>query len=167
MTTSSTTSASIVGRIRWLTGFVIFGLVLSGLSAIPLKPQLELAQHVVGRGGNAAAEWVATLLSGLETIQEKAPFILYGLDWLAFAHIALGVLFLGAWKDPVRNVWLFQFGLIVCALLIPWSMVSGAFRSIPLWHRAVDCSFGLVCAVPLGLALKLTRELERRKNPTS
>jgi hypothetical protein len=147
-------------RIRWMTGFAIFGLVLSGLSALPLRWQLELAQQVVGTGGNAAADWVATLLKGLAAIQEQAPFILYGIDWLAFAHIALGLLFIGAWKDPVRNVWLFQFGLITCALVVPWAWVFGEIRGIPWWHRAVDASFGVVCAVPFGLALKWTQELE-------
>jgi hypothetical protein len=148
-------------RIRWMVGIVIFGLVLSGISAIPLVWQLELAQHVVGIEGNAVADWVATLLAGLRATEAQAPFVFYGTDWLAFAHIVLAVLYVGAWRDPVRNVWLFQFGLIACALVVPWALVFGPIRGIPWWHIAVDCSFGVLCAGPFWLALKWTREMER------
>ena len=34
--------------------------------------------------------------------------MLYAHDWLAFAHIVLGILFAGAIKDPVRNKWIVQ-----------------------------------------------------------
>jgi hypothetical protein len=42
----------------------------------------------------------------------RYPFIAYGFDWLAFAHIVLGILFLGAIRDPVRNIWVIVFGMI-------------------------------------------------------
>ena len=32
--------------------------------------------------------------------------MLYAHDWLAFAHICLAILFAGAIRDPVRNVWI-------------------------------------------------------------
>lgn len=135
-------------RTRWMVGIVILGLVLSGISAIPLVWQLEVAQRLVGTGGNAVADWVATLLAGLRATEAQAPFVFYGTDWLAFAHIVLAVLYVGAWRDPVRNIWLFQFGPI---------------RGIPGWHVAVDCSFGVFCAGPFWMALKWTRALEGKR----
>ena len=33
------------------------------------------------------------------------PLLAYGTDWLAFSHLVLAVVFLGAWRDPVRNRW--------------------------------------------------------------
>ena len=62
-------------------------------------------------------------------------------DWLAFGHIVIAVAFLGAWRDPVGNRWLFDFGLIACVLVIPWALVFGALRGIPWWWRLIDCSF--------------------------
>lgn len=146
-------------RIRGMTVLVMVGLVVSGMTAIPLQWQLELAQRVVGLSGNVAADWVATLLNGVRTTQTSAPFILYGTDWLAFGHIVIAISFIGAWRDPVRNIWLFRFGLIACALVIPWALIFGAFRGIPLWHQAVDCSFGLLGAVPFAMALFWTTAL--------
>lgn len=157
-------SEPLLRRIRWMVGLVIIGLVLSGLSAIPLVWQLELAQHVVGIEGNAVADWVATLLAGLRATEAQAPFLFYGTDWLAFAHLVLAVLYVGAWRDPVRNVWLFQFGLIACALVVPWALVFGPIRGIPWWHIAVDCSFGVFCAGPFWLALRWARKVERMRS---
>jgi hypothetical protein len=150
---------TLLRRIRWMTGILIFGLVLSGLAAIPLEWQLELAQRVVGTGGNAAADWVATVLKGVRETRTAAPFIFYGTDWLAFGHIVIAISFVGAWRDPVRNIWLFRFGLIACALVVPWALVFGPVRGIPWWHLLVDCSFGVFGAVPLWLALMWTNWL--------
>lgn len=44
------------------------------------------------------------------------------------------------------------FGLIACAAVIPMAMVIGGVRGIPLNWRLIDCAFGVVGAVPLGLA---------------
>ena len=112
-------ATSLLRRIRWVTAVMILGLVVSGITAIPLQWQLELAQRVVGSNGNAVADWVATLLNGVRTTQTSAPFIFYGTDWLAFGHIVIAISFIGAWRDPVRNIWLFRFGLIACALGSP------------------------------------------------
>ncbi len=146
-------------RIRAMAVIVMAGLFLSGLSAIPLQWQLELAQRVIGSNGNVVADWVATLLKGVQTTRASAPFMFYGTDWLAFGHIVIAITFIGAFRDPVRNVWLFHFGLIACALVIPWALVFGAIRGIPFWHRAIDCSFGVFGAVPFWLALFWTRKL--------
>lgn len=48
-----------------------------------------------------------------------------------------------------RATWLFDFGLIACVLVIPYALVFGAVRGIPLWWRLIDCSFGVFGFVPL------------------
>jgi hypothetical protein len=65
----------------------------------------------------------------------------------------------GAWRDPARNRWLFDFGLIACALVIPYALVFGGLRGIPLWWRLIDCSFGLLGAIPLWLAKRAVNRL--------
>lgn len=54
------------------------------------------------------------------------------------------------------------FGLVACAGIVPLALIAGAIRGIPWFWRLVDCSFGVVCAVPLGLCLLEVRRLERR-----
>jgi hypothetical protein len=32
------------------------------------------------------------------------PWLAYGTDWLAFAHIVIAVFFIGPFVDPVQNI---------------------------------------------------------------
>lgn len=89
----------------------------------------------------------------------KHPFLAYGTDWLAFGHFVIAIAFVGAWRDPARNRWLFDFGLIACALVVPYALVMGGWRGIPLWWRLIDCSFGVLCAIPLWLCRRDAAEL--------
>jgi hypothetical protein len=60
----------------------------------------------------------------------------------------------------VRNRWLYQFGMLACVLVVPWALVFGHLRGIPLWWRLIDCSFGVVGFIPPWLCHRWTRELE-------
>ena len=155
-------------RIRWLTWFFIVGLVISGVTAIPLVTELN---WLTGRSGLGTAvevdeipdpaRWIEVTRDALAQTQAKFPFLFYGTDWLAFGHIVIGVAFIGALRDPVRNKWLFDFGLIACAMVIPWAFVFGAVREIPVWWRLIDCSFGVFGAVPLWWCRKWVKEIEK------
>jgi hypothetical protein len=91
----------------------------------------------------------------------RYPFIAYGTDWLAFAHIVIAIAFIGPWRDPVRNVWVLEFGIIACVLVIPLAMVCGPLRGIPWFWRLIDSSFGVIGAVPLVIARRLVTTLEK------
>jgi hypothetical protein len=41
-------------------------------------------------------------------------------------------------------------------------MICGALRHIPFGWRVIDCSFGILGALPLWYCLHLTRRLDRR-----
>ena len=71
-------------------------------------------------------------------------FLFYGYDWLAFAHFVLAILFIGPYKNPVRNKWVIEFGILACIAVIPFALITGQFRGIPLNWRLIDCSFGIV-----------------------
>lgn len=58
----------------------------------------------------------------------------------------------GAYRDPVRNQWLFTFGKLACVLVIPWAIVFGQLRGIPFAWRLIDCSFGMLGLIPLFIA---------------
>ena len=157
--------ATLRRRIRLLVWFFIVGLVISGLTAIPLQWELNFGAQLLG-GDEAAAtsdlvRWVVRVRDGLNDTYAKYPFIAYGTDWLAFGHLAIALSFIGALRDPVRNRWLYQFGLLVCAAVVPWALGFGALRGIPLWWRLIDCSFGVFGFVPVWLCWRWSGELER------
>ena len=171
MTTSVSSSiATQLRRIRRLVVLFIVGLFLSGATAIPLETELNWLVEWTGAralvDGAAAgappawATWLCRVQTALHETNLKYPFIGYGGDWLAFGHFVIAIAFIGAWRDPVRNRWLFDFGLIACALVIPYAFVCGAVRGIPIWWRLIDCSFGVVGAVPLWYCRQATRRLE-------
>lgn len=150
-------------RIRWLTGFFIFGLFVSGAIAIPLRMEVAWLSHFSGANGNssALAEWLLRVGNALNETEMQAPFLFYGTDWLAFGHFIIALVFIGAVRDPVRNRWLFDFGLIACGLVIPFALMFGGLRGIPLWWRLIDCSFGVIGFVPLWFCRRWTIELEK------
>ncbi len=150
-------------RIRmWLAVFML-GLVASGVTAFPLVHETGWLMAIVGRFGTqtAAFAWVSRVHGALVTTDARYPFLAYGTDWLAFAHLVLAAAFIGPWRDPVRNKWVLQFGLIACAGVLPLALIAGALRGIPLWWRLGDCCFGVFGTIPLLCALRDVRVLER------
>jgi hypothetical protein len=104
--------------------------------------------------------WVRQVANALHEQSLRAPFLAYGTDWLAFAHLVLAVAFLGPYRDPVRNLWTLQFGLFACAAVPFLAFIAGPVRGIPVGWRLIDCSFGLFGAIPLLMALRETNRLE-------
>jgi hypothetical protein len=90
------------------------------------------------------------------------PFLAYGTDWLAFAHLVIAVAFIGPFIDPVRNKWIITFGLISCAGVIPLALIAGPIRGIPFPWRLIDCSFGIFGCIPLLRCRSLILDLERQ-----
>ncbi|MEW6306238.1 MAG: hypothetical protein AB1705_22455 [Verrucomicrobiota bacterium] len=157
-------------RIRCLTWLMIVGLIFSGLTAIPLEWELGLLARWFGIPDDPApatsgfAQWIARVRAALQDTDAKYPFIAYGFDWLAFGHVVIAIAFGGALRDPVRNAWLFQLGMIACVLVIPWALVFGQVRGIPLGWRVIDCLFGIVGFVPMWLCARWTGELGKLKS---
>ncbi|HON08072.1 MAG TPA: hypothetical protein PLW02_08245, partial [Verrucomicrobiota bacterium] len=89
----------------------------------------------------------------------KYPFIAYGTDWLAFAHFVIAVAFIGPLRDPVKNVWVIEFGMIACILVVPFALVMGGVRGVPLGLRFIDCSFGIFGIIPLWLCHRQIKRL--------
>jgi len=147
-------------RIKLLTGLFMAGLILSGATAIPLPQELNLLVNRFGFSG----EWFSRVNDALAQTRAQHPFLFYGTDWLAFGHFVIAIAFIGALRDPVRNRWLFDFGLIACALVIPYALIFGGVRGIPVWWRLIDCSFGIFGFIPLWFCRKWAKELESVKS---
>ncbi|HEY9509807.1 MAG TPA: hypothetical protein VIV82_08100 [Verrucomicrobiae bacterium] len=157
-------------RIRIWTWLFIIGLFLSGLSAIPLQLQInglvqftQAATAAQSTPASAWADWLVRVQSAVNHTSAEYPFLFYGTDWLAFGHFVIAIAYLGALRDPVRNRWLFTFGMIACGLLIPYAFVFGALRGIPVWWRLIDCSFGVFGFIPLWLCHRWSGQLENSR----
>jgi hypothetical protein len=164
---SSEEPARLLRRFRVVLGFFIFGLVISGVTAFPLLWEMDLLVSMLGLESENGARvwggfggWIRTVHAGLREMYSVHPWIAYGTDWLGFAHIAIAVFFYGPWKDPVRNIWVLRAGLIACALIVPLALICGEVRGIPLGWRMIDCSFGVIGALPLWYCVRLTRRIE-------
>ena len=163
------TRESLLKRIRILLGIVAFGLVVSGLTAIPIETELRWLTRALGAGSASRPEefsgllsWLVTVRDAVATTNARYPFLAYGTDWLAFGHFVIAMAFVGALRDPVRHSWVVGFGLIGCAGVVVLALCAGAVREIPVFWRLIDCSFGLACAVPLLLARRYLRLVEAR-----
>jgi len=144
---------------RWLAFFMIT-LVLSGLSAIPAKWELSIATKFFD-DNSFIGSWLNEIYVGIKNTRDKYPSLFYGYDWLAFAHIVLAIAFIGPYKDPIKNKWVIEFGAIACFLIIPFALIAGHFRGIPLWWRVIDCSFGILGLIPLGICHNKIDEIEK------
>lgn len=158
---------SLLRRVQFFTCLFIIGLIVSGATAIPLNWELDLLAKWFGLEGQTSAtatsevgRWLLTAREALQDVNVNHPLLFYGTDWLAFGHFVIAIAFVGALRDPVRNIWLFTFGMIACVAVIPYALIFGAVRGIPIWWRLIDCSFGVFGFVPLWLCRKWTRELE-------
>jgi hypothetical protein len=144
----------------WLIVFVI-GLVVSGVTAFPLRWESGILVRLVDPSWAPAGlvAWADRVHEGLTRTGEAYPFIAYGTDWLAFAHLVIAVAFWGPIRDPVRNIWVVQFGMIACIGVIPLALIAGPVRGIPFWWSVIDMSFGVIGIVPLLLAYRDIRRL--------
>lgn len=158
--------------IKGLTWLFIIGLVVSGATAIPLNWELDLLAKWFGLEGQTSAtaptqmgRWLLTAREALQDVSVKHPLLFYGTDWLAFGHFVIAIAFVGALRDPVRNMWLFTFGMIACVLVVPYALIFGAVRGIPFWWRLIDCSFAVFGFVPLWFCRKWAQALADPSSP--
>jgi len=149
----------------WLTLFVI-GLVLSGVTAFPLEWDTRLLLGLLHADWSPAPEhlptlvdWLGRVHNGIVATNRDYPFLAYGTDWLAFAHLVIAIAFWGPLKDPVRNVWVVQFGMIACIAVVPLALIAGPIRGIPWGWQLIDISFGVFGIVPLLFAYANIRKL--------
>ncbi|WP_117211875.1 hypothetical protein [Allorhizocola rhizosphaerae] len=141
-------------RIRvWLVLFVA-GLVLSGVTAFPLLTEVRLLNRLPLPG--FLADWLGRVQAALESAD---PLLFYGTDWLAFAHLVIGLAFIGPLRDPKRNIWVVQWAMLCCVAIIPLALIAGPIRGIPFWWQLIDCSFGVLGIIPLWIVHRHIKSL--------
>jgi len=142
---------------RLLLAFIII-LFLSGVTAVPVEAELTFLLEIFS-SPTPLHYWLEKVLTAYKNVNHDTPFLLYGYDWLAFAHFILAILFIGPYRDPVKNIWVIEFGLIACVLIFPLAFIAGSFRGIPVGWRLIDCSFGVFGFLPLWICYQKTKQL--------
>jgi hypothetical protein len=149
-------------RFRTALALFIAGLVASGITAFPLLWEMRLLTQLLGLGDAASpadyeglSQWILTVRLGLEEMYADHPWIAYGTDWLAFAHLAIALFFIAPLIDPPSSRANLLAGIAACIGVIPLALIAGEVRGIPLASRLIDCSFGLIGLVLLLYCLRL------------
>lgn len=165
--------ADYLRRARFCLAIFISGLVLSGITAFPLQSELRWLVSLVHQSALRPMAQSTGLLSWIERVNDAIsatnthyPFLAYGTDWLAFAHLVIAVAFVGPYIDPVRNKWVITYGLIACGAVLPLALIAGYVRGIPFYWRLLDCSFGVFGSMPLLRCRWLIGRAEHAELPT-
>lgn len=147
-------------KIRYYILFFIVGLVLSGITAFPIETQLSIVNNNLSIFPEFLRNWISIVYNAVKTTNKNFPYLSYGTDWLAFAHLVIAVVFIGPLRDPVRNIWVVQFGMIACCMVFPLALIMGNIREIPFYWQIIDCCFGVFGFIPLWFCYKNIITLE-------
>jgi hypothetical protein len=140
----------------------MIALLLSGITVFPLQSELKLLINTnVFADGSVIKQWLVKVVTALQITQKQYPFLFYGFDWLAFAHIVIAVLFIGVYQHPVRNRWIIQWAMISCVGIFPLAFIAGSIRGIPFFHMLIDCSFGIAGLIILYLIQRRINKLKK------
>ena len=162
------TEKKLLRKIRLLVLFFIVALVVSGMTAFSLVTEMRMLSSFLGidphlppADYSGLRYWIATVHKGVIHTNEHDPFILYGTDWLAFAHLVIAIAFIGLYREPVRNKWLIYWGMIACVSVFPLAFICGSIRGIPFYWQLIDSAFGLFGFIPLYLLHIWVKKLEK------
>ena len=123
-----------------LIAFIVM-LVLSGVTAFPLRTEVNFLFLHKNSFPGFMQNWIEEVYSA---IAQTPDLVLYGTDWLAFAHIIIALFFIPVYIDPVKHKVNLVIGMIACAAILPLAFICGPIRGIPFFHQLIDCSFGVI-----------------------
>jgi hypothetical protein len=147
-----------IRKIRFtLITFVIL-LVLSGLTAFPVRSGLTFLLQHKSFFPQFMQTWIIQLVQVLDATPE---IVLYGTDWLAFAHIIIALFFIPVYLNPVKHKSNVIIGICACLAVFPLAFICGPVRGIPFFHQLIDCCFGAGGAIFLYAIYKNIIRLEK------
>jgi hypothetical protein len=136
--------------------FIVF-LVLSGVTAFPLRTEMNFLFQYKPIFPAFMSTWIEEIYL---KILSTPDLVLYGTDWLAFAHLVIALFFIPVYIDPVRYKANLIVAMVACAAIFPLAFICGPIRGIPFFHQLIDCSFGLIGFIPLFYVFKKINQLE-------
>lgn len=152
------TEKLLVSQIRKLIIFIMTVITFSGITAFPLEYEMKWLSEHSSIFPAALSNWVRLIYTGLYETNRAYPFLAYGTDWLAFAHLIIAMLFIGPYRNPVKNSWVIEWAILCCLCCLPVAFIAGHIRQIPFFHQLIDCAFGIFGLIPLfAIRKKITR----------
>lgn len=146
-------------QIRRMVMLFIILLVLSGITAFPLITEVKFMMAHLDAFPAFFHPWITRVY---ESVMSTPDVVLYGTDWLAFAHIIISLFFVGVYIDPVRNKFTVDIGIVACFAIVPLAFICGPIRGIPFYHQLIDCSFGIIGMMPLYYIKRKIHVLEEK-----
>jgi len=153
--------AFLLRQIRGWIIFFIISLALSGITAFPVETELSWILSHPNFVPSFMEGFLQNAYAGLENTNRQYPFIAYGSDWLAFAHLVMAMAFIGPYRNPVKNKWIIEWAMLACIAVIPLALIAGPIRQIPFYWQMIDCSFGIIGIVPLMIVRNKINKLEK------
>ena len=132
-------------------------LILSGVTAFPLRTEMDFLIAHKNSFPDSLANWIQKVY---DSVKQTPDVILYGTDWLAFAHIIIALFFVPVYIDPVRYKANLVVTMTACGAVFLLAFICGPIRNIPFFHQLIDCSFGLLGFIPLWFVYKKMGQLE-------
>jgi hypothetical protein len=139
----------------------IMGLLLNGISAVPLKSELNILLANSGMFPEFLRNWWTYVDKGVTNTNNNYPFMRYGFDWLAFAHLLIAIAFIGPLKDPIKNEWVVRWGMIASALSVVMALGWERMRAIPFWWSCIDAFIAIVAFIVLMICSKWINQLKQ------
>jgi hypothetical protein len=147
-------------KIRRVVAVFLILLVLSGVTAFPLVTEVDWMIAHINSFPPFFHQWIINVA---DSIHQTPSIVLYGTDWLAFAHLIIALFFVGVYIDPIKNKFNITVGIIACVAVFPLAFICGPIRGIPFYHQLIDCSFGLFGLKPLVYVKTKIKKLEEIK----
>jgi hypothetical protein len=139
----------------------MIGLLLNGISAIPLRFELNILLSNPDALPTFLHDWWTYVNKGVNETSNKYDFMRYGFDWLGFAHLLIAIAFIGPLKDPVKNEWVVRWGMIASVLSVLMAIGWEWRRGIPLWWSCIDAFIAIVAFIILLLCNRWIKELKK------
>ena len=133
MTGSTQQQIKLQKKIKVGIVITIIGLLLNGISAVPLRTELSILLSKPDALPKFLADWWTYVNQGVNETSYNYNFMRYGFDWLAFAHLLIAIAFFGPLRDPIKNEWIIKWGMIASALSVLMALGWERMRAIPMW----------------------------------
>ncbi len=124
--------------------FFIFAIVVSGVTVFLLETIMGYMHDHIQIFPAFLRDWITQAYFAVKATNEQYPFLQYGFDWLAFAHLVIALAFIGPLRDPVKNIWIIEWSMISCLCVFPLAFIAGPIRGVPFYWQMIDSSFGVI-----------------------
>lgn len=160
MPTSTPKEKQLRLQIKIVIILTIVGLLANGASALPLRVEMNLLLSNSQWFPQFVQDWWVYVNQGVLETSEKYSFMRYGFDWLGFAHLLIAIAFIGPLRDPVKNQWVVQWGMIAAALSIVMAFGWERVRNIPIWWSFIDGGISYAAFVLLWICNRWIQKLK-------